>query len=289
MSSTEDDEHIKKCTNELNNMHITCTEIGIDVCACCGKEGSNLNMCNKCKEAKYCNAACKKKHRTKHKKKCERRVAELYDERLFKLPPKIEDCPICFLPLPSLNTGSKYYHCCGKKVCSGCVFAPIYDNLGKITGNGGDKCPFCRTPGSTSDEENIKRLKKRVEVGDAEAMFDSGCYYSKGLFGIAQDHDKALELWHRAGELGNAEAYFNIGNTYHNGRGVERDESKAKHYYELAAMDGNVQARQNLGCGEALADNWDRALKHWLIAAGDGFNDSVKCIQQLYFYVHATK
>ena len=56
-------------------------------------------------DVQYCNAACKKKHRSKHKKKCERRVAELHDEALFKQPPLKEDCPICFLPLPSMDTG----------------------------------------------------------------------------------------------------------------------------------------------------------------------------------------
>jgi len=39
-------------------------------CANCGKEGNSddMNICNKCKSVKYCNAPCKKKHRTKHKK-----------------------------------------------------------------------------------------------------------------------------------------------------------------------------------------------------------------------------
>ena len=70
-------------------------------CAACGKEGGNLNTCNKCKLVKYCNAVCKKKHRSKHKKECERIVAESHDEELFfKDPPSREDCPICFLPLP---------------------------------------------------------------------------------------------------------------------------------------------------------------------------------------------
>ena len=32
------------------------------------------------------------------------------------------------------------------------------------------------------------------------------------------------------------------------GRGVEVDKKKAKYYYELAAMNGDVQARYNLGC-----------------------------------------
>src|SRR5210317_1507158 len=65
-------------------------ENDVSACANCGKEGSNLNICNKCKAVKYCNAACKKKHRHKHKKECERqlaKIAELHDIELFKQPP----------------------------------------------------------------------------------------------------------------------------------------------------------------------------------------------------------
>ena len=86
---------------------------------------------------KYCNAACKKKHRHKHKKECEEHVrlaaehaAELHDIELFKQPPSDDDCPICFLQLPSLGTGRRYQTCCGKVVCSGCIYAPVYDNQG---------------------------------------------------------------------------------------------------------------------------------------------------------------
>ena len=58
----------------------------IHKCANCGKEGSGVtNKCNKCNSVMHCNAACKKKHRHKHKKECER-LAELYDELLFKQP-----------------------------------------------------------------------------------------------------------------------------------------------------------------------------------------------------------
>ena len=207
--NSEEEQHITCTAEELNNMHITCTE-DVDVCANCGKEGRDLNICNKCKVAKYCNAACKKKHRSKHKKKCERRVAELHDIELFKQPPPPEDCPICMLPLLSIATGSKYYACCGKNVCSGCVHAPTYDNLGNIIGNGGDKCPFCRTPGSTSHKENIKRLEKLVAVGDANAMSILGSCYSEAVHGLSRDETKALELWHQAGELGYAKSYYNI-------------------------------------------------------------------------------
>ena len=284
-TDTAKEEHLTLCTNDLNNLHIT----QVDICACCGKEGSDLNICNKCQMVKYCNVACKKKHRTKHKKKCERRVAELHDERLFKQPPPREDCPICMLPFPSLVTGSKYYTCCGKFLCGGCIFAPVYDNRGNIIGKGRDTCPFCRTPAPCSDQEMIERIKKRIDAGDAEAIFSLGCCYSKGSRGLQQNHAKALELNHRAGELGCTASYNNIGDAYHYGRGVESDEKKADHYYGLSAMGGDAAARHNLGCSEYEKSNWGRAIKHYMISAGGGYNDSVKSIQLLYKAGHATK
>ena len=106
----------------------------LSICANCGKEGNNLNTCNKCKLVKYCNAACKKKHRSKHKKKCERRVAELFDIELFKQPPINEECPICFLALPSLDThrGENYKTCCGKIICLGCIYADVVERIEKM-------------------------------------------------------------------------------------------------------------------------------------------------------------
>ena len=44
---------------------------------------------------------------------------------------------------------------------------------------------------------------------------------------MAQDYNKALELWHQAAELGNALSYCIIGAAYDCGRGVGRDEKKA--------------------------------------------------------------
>ena len=231
---------------------------------------------------KYCNRECQIAHRPQHKKECKKRAAELHDEALLNQPPLKEDCPICMLPLPSLITGYKYYTCCGKEICSGCVHAVALRDKGGL-------CPFCRTPAPTTDEENIKRLQKRVEVGDAEAMYNLGCCYSEGSYGLTRDRTKGCKFWQQAGELGCAEAYNNIGYAYRNGEGVERDEKKADHYYELSAMGGNVGARHNLGCAEGNSGNWKRAIKHWSISAGAGYNDSVKNIQQMYTAGHATK
>ena len=271
----------------MKNMHITSTD-EIDVCANCGKDGGNeLKACTACKLVKYCNRDCQIAHRSMHKKACRKCAAEMRDEQLFKQPPPKEDCPICNLLLPTLASGSVYKSCCGKIICGGCDYAPVYDNSGNEIIE--EKCPFCRTPLPGSDEEYKVRLLKRVEVDDAEAIYTLGCYYREGLFGLSQDIAKAFELYHRAGELGNVKAYCNIGYAYENGRGVDIDKKKADHYYKLAAIGGNEVARCNLGVVAEKVGNMNRALKHHMIAAEGGEPYSLKKIQKLYTNGHVTK
>ena len=214
--------------------------------------------------------------------KRKRREAALYDEKLFKRPPPKGDCPICMLLLPSLNTGSKYRVCCGKIICSGCIIAVA------IRDGGVSLCPFCRAPAPDTDEM-IEQINKRVEICDAEAMHNLGACYSNGSHGMPQDRAKALELYHQAAELGSATSYYCIGCAYRNGDGVERDEKKAIHYWELAAMGGDAMARHNLGVYEACAGNMERALKYLMIAAGCGHTNSLEMIKQMFLKGHATK
>jgi len=262
----------------------------IPVCANCGKEGDDVNnICNKCKTVKYCNASCKKKHRHKHKKDCEEhvrlaaeRAAELHDEELFKQSPsQYGDCPICFIRIKTLVSGRTYYACCGKMICCGCAYAPRYDNQGnKVDSVKQNECPFCRTPHHTSNEEMVKRMKKRVQAHDPIAIYNIGVYYRDGTNGYPQDYTKALELFHRAD--GYTIAYASVGYAYDNGDGVEVDKEKAIYYYELAAMRGVAGARHNLGLHEQKASNMDRALKHFMIAVRGGYSDSLEHIKILY-------
>ena len=64
---------------------------------------------------------------------------------------------------------------------------------------------------------------------------------------------------------------------------------KATHYFELAAMKGNVAARHNLGCIEQWAGNMNKALKHSMIAVKDGSADSLYNIKRMYKDGHGTK
>ena len=281
-ASNNEDDISEMLSQQVEDLSINSTADNMSVCANCGKEGDNLNICNKCKEATYCNAACKKKHRKKHKKQCERRVAEMHDEMLFKEPPpEFGDCPICFLRLPSLGSGRNYMSCCGKRICTGCCYAPVYDNHGKIVVE--KQCPFCRNPYAVSGE-GVERLKKRMEVGDEHAFYMMGNTYDEGD-GVPQDSAKAIECWHKAGKVG----YNNLGHAYDSGDGVERDKKMAKHYFELSAMEGIATARYNLGVSEENAGNYDKALKHYMIAVRGGDTRSVKEIQEMFMNGHVAK
>ena len=230
-TSCEQNNNVDNITEVFNSAAVRDDK---STCANCGKVGNSddMNTCNKSKMVKYCNAACKKKHRSKHKKACERRVAELYDEKLFADHPPREECPICFLPLPIQANHLTFQSCCGKVICCGCIYAM------DMSEGGADLCPFCRTPDAISNEEHIKRLKKLMDKGIGAAYDILGGCYADGVLNLARDRRKANELYLKGGELGSADGYYNLGVNYERGMGVERDIKKAEHYYELAAVKG---------------------------------------------------
>jgi len=241
-------------------------------CANCGKEGNSddMNTCNKCKSVKYRNAACKKKHRKKHKKACERRVVELQDEALFADPPPREDCPICFIPLPHA-TKTTWTNCCGKVICDGCMISVE-----------GDKCAFCRIVNETTHAEDIVRTKRRMELNDPEAFVTMGCHYHEGFLDlIPQNYEKSRELWSKAAELGSPGGHRNLAARYYNGEGVERDLKKAIYHWEKAAMGGHHMCRHDLGVQEEKKGNLTtRGIRHYIIAAKQGFDPSMYQVER---------
>ena len=70
---------------------------------------------------------------------------------------------------------------------------------------------------------------------------------------------------------------------------MRRDEDKAKHYFKLAAMGGDVEARHNLGLSEGRVGNYNRALKHFMIATSFGLINSLTVIQFMLKMGHVTK
>ena len=154
---------------------------------------------------------------------------------------------------------------------------------------GKDLCAFCRIPPAYSNENEIKRLHKLMDKGNAGAFATlAGCYVF-GTHGLMQDQQKANELYLKAGELGWAEGYYNLGNGYREGRGTEVDMKKAKYYFELAAMGGSIIGRHNLGCIEGQAGNYHRAYKHFILAARAGYEKSLDTVKQGFEHRIVTK
>ena len=261
------------------------------ICANCGEgeeSSGNLKACTACKMVKYCNRDCQIAHRPQHKKKCKKRAAEIRDEKLCQEPPPPEECPICMLPPPLYDnaTGMAFNSCCGKLICIGCIHT-----MRETGGKNMKLCPFCKAPSARSPEEDVERVKKLMEKGNAYAFYMlAGCYI-KGIMGLPQDEAKAKanELYIKAGQLGCALAYYNLGILYTTGNGVEIDTKKAKHYWELAAMNGNAQARHNLGADEYNARNYQRAYKHFVLAASSGYKDSLESVKDGYMNGIVTK
>ena len=264
----------------------------ITLCANCGKgeeSAEDLKSCTACKLVKYCNRGCQIAHRPQHKKECKKRAAELHDEQLFKEPPPREECPICMLLLP-VNVGETLFKvCCGKTICGGCIYAMAMEEIKKDKEFDEHPCAFCRTPETTSDEEEVRKIQNLMKNGNADAYHQLACYYASGTNGIPQDMAKANDLWLKAGELGCARAYSKLGYSYANGMGVEASIKKAKHYWELAAMKGILIARHNLGALEGNTGNEQRAYKHYVIAARAGYPPSLDNVKIGFRNGHVTK
>ena len=254
-------------------------------CAACGKGGDGLKKCGACELVRYCGAACQRAHRPQHKRECKKRAAELHDEALFKQPPSQEECPICFLEPPFAQHSIAFKSCCGKIICSGCMYAEA-----KTQSGGRPVCPFCREPKPCSYEEAHKRLERRVKLNDTMAIFMMGRNYFHGEQGLQQDNQKGLELLHRAAELGSITAHYDLGCVYYYGMNrVDVDKKKANYYWEIAAMSGHIGARYNLGVLEGDIGNLHRAMKHYMLSASAGDDDSLKMVQTGYRHGFVTK
>ena len=128
-----------------------------------------------------------------------------------------------------------------------------------------------------------------MEKGNAWAFYDHAGYYANGSHGLTQDWAKANELRLKAGELGCANAYTRLGYSYANGMGVEADKNKAKYYYELGAMKGDVISRYNLGVLESKVGNHQRTYKHMIFAAKAGHHEALDVVKKGFMKGYVTK
>jgi len=78
-----------------------------------------------------------------------------------------------------------------------------------------------------------REWKAAAEAGQAEAQFDLGVLYAQGK-GVPRDLTEAANWYRKAAGQGNAQAEFALGQMYSRGWGVPRDEADAARWMEMA-------------------------------------------------------
>ena len=261
-------------TNKVDELEV---EAADEVCASCGIAGVDditLKFCDDCDLIKYCSDECQENHREQHDAACKKRKAELHDKKIFEQPDgsHMGECPICCLPLHLDPRKSIMMTCCSKVICNGCDYV---NKMREIAEGLEHRCAFCREPVPKSDEE--QQVMERIKKNDPAAMTQMGKkHYSEG------DYGKAVEYWTKAAEMGDAAANYCLGDSYYRGNGVEKDVKKAVYHREQAAIGGHPAARLFLGLHESENGRFDRAAKHWIIAANLGCDTSLKLIKELF-------
>ena len=261
---------------------MTEAEVEADVCcANCGIAGVDdikLKDCDGCDLVKYCTDKCREEHREQHEEECRKRKEKLHDRKLFRQPEEthLGECPICFLPLPRDRSKSMFRTCCSEVICIGCVVANLMSN--KNDELKAKRCPFCREV--ADDDENDKRAMKRVKANDPAALsYMAGKCYNEG------DDEGMVEYFKKAADFGDLYAHYQLGCMC-----SERDIKKAVYHWETAAIGGHPLARYALACYEEEEHgNMERAVKHFIIAANLGDEDSMKVLWKHYSLGNITK
>ena len=134
------------------------------------------------------------------------------------------------------------------------------------------------------DEKFYKNVVKRIKKNDPVALSYMGKKHDH-----EGDYKGALEYLTKAAELGDAYAHYELSRMYHRGEGVDRDKEKYIYHLEEAAIGGHPTARHNLGIEEMDNGKYERARKHFIIAANLGYHNSLEGLRQLYEDGHASK
>lgn len=119
--------------------------------------------------------------------------------------------------------------------------------------------------------EAAKWLQMAADLGNADALFNLGVFYTEGL-GVEQDLAKAADFFYRAARRHHADARYAYADMCANGLGVEQDLPKAVKWFTAAAEQGHVDAMFRLGQmyenGEGVEQDLNQA-RQWYKAANE--------------------
>lgn len=130
------------------------------------------------------------------------------------------------------------------------------------------------------NEQELNTLINKADQSDVKAMIKLAEYYRS-----VNDFDKAFKYVHKSTLYSSPEGERKLGYFYEKGIGCEPDMLKARQYYELAAMHGDIKAKYNIGLYYYKNKQYPQAMN--LVKESAELNYAKACALLGYFYEHA--
>jgi TPR repeat protein len=134
-------------------------------------------------------------------------------------------------------------------------------------------------------EEAYKLWRPLAEKGDANAQYNLGLLYRNGR-GVEQNDREALIWFSKAAQQGMLDAQYNTGLMYMEGRGVAVSKLEAFEWWKLAASKGHAPSQHNLAVlyayGIATRKNVNKAIELWTMSANQGYKGARKALYKIY-------
>ncbi len=119
----------------------------------------------------------------------------------------------------------------------------------------------------------VDDLKAKADKGDAEATFQLGRHYADGK-DVQKDEAEALRWYLKAAAKDHTKAEVQIGSFYAHGFGVKQDWAESIKWYRKAALKGDTTAQHNLGLdylhGHGVEKDAEMAAVYFKHAADQG-------------------
>jgi hypothetical protein len=118
-------------------------------------------------------------------------------------------------------------------------------------------------------EEAFRWFRLAAEQGQADAQFQAGLMREKGT-GVPKDYVQAQVWFARSADRGDSEAEEALAELYEQGLGVQKDLARAVYWYQQAAEQGHAEAESRLGlcyaAGKGIKKDLSKAY-FWLTLA----------------------
>jgi TPR repeat protein len=124
-----------------------------------------------------------------------------------------------------------------------------------------------------------------ANAGNAASINALGVLHTEGK-GVSRNESRARELIRQAANMGHAAAQNAVGGYYYDGEGVARDYAEACRWFRKAATNGDDDGQSNYGdClwrGEGVAQNRNEAVTWFRQAAQQGHADAQYSVGAAY-------